>query len=100
MKRQIIIVALSVVLFASLSQAQTPAAPAAKAPEPTMEQKYAEAEIGRINAEFQLFQLDMQAVARKYPDYIKEVQLAVEAAIKRLQPELQELQKKLAPVKK
>jgi len=95
-----ILVVLVVLLSAGVCLGQQPAPTPPASPAPTMEQKYAEAEIGRINAEFQLFQLDMQAVARKYPDYIKEVQLAIEAAVKRLQPQLLELQKKLAPVKK
>ena len=97
---RMILVVLVVLLSTGVCLRQQPAPTPPAAPTPTMEQKYAEAEIGRINAEFQLFQLDMQAVARKYPDYIKEVQLAIEAAVKRLQPQLQELQKKLAPVKK
>lgn len=92
MKKELIIVALAVVLFAALAQAQD------KPKEPlTMEQQYAQARIAQINAEFQLFQMDLRAMAQKYPEYRKELEALLNEVVKRLQPELQELQKKLAP---
>lgn len=100
MKRFTVVVALAMVLFASLAMAQTPVAPATKPPEATPEERAITNEMRALNAEFQLFQADQRAVAQVRPAFAKYCQVALDAALKDLQARFKELQTQLDAIKK
>ena len=102
--KRIIVLVLAMVFMAALAQAQTPAAPA---PQEDLRAKYIEERIGRLNADFQLVQGDLNAIARKYPPFFgekgmarKEIEAVLNAVARGIQAEVTPLAKELSELRK
>jgi len=87
MKKWFIVIALAMVLLATLVVAQTK--------EPSIQEKYLTSELGRLNGQFQLFQRDMNNFIAAYPDYKMQLEKVRDDIFKDLQVKFQELQKQL-----
>jgi hypothetical protein len=101
--KRIMVLVLTMVLVAVVAQAQTPA-PAAQE---DLRAKYIEERIGRLNADFQLFQGDLNAVARRYPGFFgekgmarKELEAVLNAVARGIQAEVTPLAKELSELQK
>ena len=89
MKKWFIVIALAMVLFVALVQAQTPTK------EPSLQEKYLTSEMGRLNSMFQLFQRDMNTFINSYPDFKDHLEKCRDDIFKELQTKFQDIQKQL-----